>query len=274
VSSSAASPITLEEARRAIETGTGAGIRVAVIDSGIEVGHPDLAGLELADDIAVENDGLNLATVPGGGVDVFGHGTAIAGIVRPLAPDARIGSFRVLNERLGGKTATIREGVRQAIDRGYHILNCSFGCRGDVKFIMHYKEWIDEAYLKGIHVVSACNNFDFTVPEWPGYFPSVITVNMGRAKGLDFYYQRGHLVEFVAAGDNVAVPWIGGTQKTVTGSSYAAPHVAAILARLLSVYPDLPPLEAKALLHRLAEPYADHVAGNNVPWELRARQRA
>lgn len=257
--------VTVEEARRAIAEGTGEGIRIAVIDSGIEIDHPALAGLELADDVAVESDGLNLTVVDGGGSDVFGHGTAIAGIIRPVAPRARIGSFRVLNERLGGKTATIREGVRQAIDRGYHILNCSFGCRGDVKFIMHYKEWIDEAYLSGIHIVAACNNFDFSVPEWPGYFPSVITVNMGRVEGASFFYQRGYLVEFVAAGQNVEVPWMGGTHKNVTGSSYAAPHMAALLARLLSVYPDLPPLEAKALLHRLAEPYRPEIAADNVP---------
>jgi subtilisin family serine protease len=258
--------LTLEEARAAIRDGTGEGVKVAVIDSGIEVAHPALEGLRLADDLAVEvgSDGMQLSVVPGGGRDVYGHGTAIAGIVRRVAPAAALGSFRVLNERLGGKTATIREGVRQAIDAGYHVLNCSFGCRGDVKFIMHYKEWIDEAYLRGIHVVSACNNFDFSVPEWPGYFPSVITVNMGRVAGLDFYYQRGHLVEFVAAGQSVEVAWMGGTHKNVTGSSYAAPHMAALLARLLSVFPELPPLEAKALLHRLAEPYRAEVAADNV----------
>jgi subtilisin family serine protease len=262
--------ISMQEARQAIAEGSGEGVRIAIIDSGVELDHSALAGLELADDIAVENDGLNLTTVAGEGRDVFGHGTAIAGIIRPLAPAARLGSFRVLNERLGGKTATIREGVRQAIDRGYNILNCSFGCRGDVKFIMHYKEWIDEAYLKGIHIVSACNNFDFNVPEWPGYFPSVITVNMGRVEGASFYYQRGHLVEFVAAGHGVEVPWLGGTYKNVTGSSYAAPHMAAMLARLLSVYPELPPLEAKALLHRLADPYTDEIAASNVPRAPRA----
>lgn len=256
--------LSLEEVGRAIGEGTGDGVRIAVIDSGVEVGHPGLAGLELADDLAVESDGMNISVVPGGGRDVYGHGTAIAGILRRVAPGAAIGSFRVLNERLGGKTAGIREGVRQAIDAGYHILNCSFGCRGDVKFIMHYKEWIDEAYLKGIHVVSACNNFDFSVPEWPGHFPSVITVNMGRVEGLEFYYRRGHLVEFVAPGQSVEVAWMGGAHKNVTGSSYAAPHVAALLARLLSVFPELPPLEAKALLHRLARPYSADIAADNV----------
>lgn len=241
-------------ARAAIQSGTGEGIKIAVIDSGIELSHPQLEGLVLADDVAVSSDGMLVQVGQGDGRDVFGHGTAIASILRRGAPRAAIGSFRVLNERLGARTATIREGVRQAIDRGYHILNCSFGCRGEVEYVMQYKEWIDEAYLKGIHVVAACNNFDFSVPEWPGYFSSVITVNMARATDLSLFYGRGHLVEFAAAGENIEVAWMGGARKTVTGSSYAAPHVSALLARLLSAYPDLPPLEAKALLHRIAQP--------------------
>lgn len=175
--------IRLEDAQRALAEGTGEGVRIAVIDTGIEVDHPDLEGLRLVDDIAIRNTGLSLSVVPGGGKDLYGHGTAIAQIIRAIAPRASIGSIRVLNEQLGGKTATVREGVRQALDRGYHILNCSFGCRGDAQFVMHYKEWIDEAYVKGVHVISACNNHDFNICEWPAYFPTVITVNMeiGRA---------------------------------------------------------------------------------------------
>lgn len=256
--------IQAEAAIAAIRDGTGRGVRVAIVDSGVETSHPDLRGLELDDDVAVSSDGLLVRAEPGEGRDVFGHGTAIAGILRRLAPDVRIGSFRVLNERLGGRTAIIREGVRQAIDRGYQILNCSFGCRGEAQFVMQYKEWIDEVYLKGIHVVAACNNFDFSEPEWPGYFPSVITVNMARTTGLNLFYKPGHLVEFAAAGENVQVAWMDGARKTVTGSSYAAPAVSAMLARLLSAYPDLPPLEAKALLHRIAAPLSEDVVAGNV----------
>jgi subtilisin family serine protease len=257
-------PISPDEARDALERGTGAGVRLAIIDSGVEVGHPNLAGLELADDVAIANDGVRLTAVPGEGRDVYGHGTAIASIVKRIAPDVTLGSFRVLDAGLGSRTAIIREGVRQAIDRGYQILNCSFGCRGEAKYVMQYKDWVDESYLKRIHVIAACNNFDVTVPEWPGHFPTVITVNMARTAGLAFFYSAGNLVEFAAAGDRVEVAWKGGEQKTVTGSSYAAPHVAGLLARLLSVHPDVSPLEAKALLHRIAEPLRNDVAGSNV----------
>jgi subtilisin family serine protease len=256
--------LSLEEARDALAHGTGTGVKIAVIDSGIEVAHPDLSGLSLADDVAFERDELQLRMVPGDGRDVFGHGTAIASILRTVAPDVTIGSFRVLDGQLASRTAVIQEGVRQAIDRGYHILNCSFGCRGEAQYLMPYKEWVDEAYLKGIHTVAACNNFDFSVREWPGHFPTVITVNMARTTGLTFYYARGNLVEFAAAGESVEVAWMDAARKNVTGSSYAAPVVAGLLARLLSCHPALPPLEAKALMHRIAESFHKDVAASNV----------
>ncbi|HEV7866376.1 MAG TPA: S8 family serine peptidase, partial [Chthoniobacteraceae bacterium] len=239
--------ITPEEAWAAIQRGRGKGVRIAVLDSGIEADHPDLGGLELVDDIAVVEDGMKLKVVPGGGRDLFGHGTAVAGILRAAAPEAEIGSIRVLGESLSARTAIILEGARQAIERGYHILNCSLGC-GVPEHVLKYKSWVDEAYLKGVHVVAACNNQDSGRPEWPGFFTSVITVNMARTEeNGHVFYKPGHLVEFAARGVDVDVPWSGGGTKKVTGSSFAAPRVAGMLACLLSEVPRIPPLQAKAL---------------------------
>jgi subtilisin family serine protease len=254
----------MEEARRALEKGTGKGVKIAVIDSGIEVDHPDLPGLSLVDDLHVIDAGVQIEVKPGDGSDVYGHGTAVTGVIRRIAPDAQIGSIRVLGANLGSRTVIIREGVRQAIDRGYHVLNCSFGC-GLKDHIFQYKEWIDEAYLKGIHVVSACNNYDFTTPEWPGYFPSVVTTNMARFdEDHTFFYKPGHLVEFAARGVDVTLPWNGHARKEVTGSSFAAPIMSALLARLISEMPNLAPLEAKSILHRLAIPWRAEVTAPNV----------
>src|SRR6266436_4368436 len=258
------SPLRLDEARRALESGTGKGVRIAVIDSGIEVDHPQLAGINLIDDLHIVEAGVQIEVKAGDGSDLFGHGTAIAGIIRRLAPDAEIGSIRVLGENLASRTVIIREGVRQAIDRGYHILNCSFGC-GLPEHIFQYKEWIDEAYLKGIHIVSACNNYDFTTPEWPGYFPSVVTVNMARSEDdHSFFYKPGHLVEFAARGVDVTLPWNHHSTKEVTGSSFAAPIMSALLARLISEMPGLAPLEAKSILHRLALPWRSDLTAPNI----------
>lgn len=257
-----------EWAGASLGRGTGRAIKVAVIDSGVEATHPMLAGLALADDVAIVSDGLQLATQPGGGTDVFGHGTAVAGIVHELAPEALVGSFRVLDGNCGSKSAVICEGVRQALDRGYHIVNCSFGC-GVLEHVHQYKAWVDEAYLKGVHVVAACNNVDFTRPEWPAFFASVIAVNMARTEEPNcFWYKRGNLVEFAARGVNVEVAWRDGRVKSVTGSSFAAPRVAGMLARLLSESPGLSPTEVKALLHRVARPWTRDVIGPNVTYTV------
>ena len=246
---------TLEDARSFLRQGRGRNIKIAVLDSGIEAGHPLLSGVELADDLAIVEEGFQIATVPGEGRDVFGHGTAIASVLRQVAPEAQIGSFRVLGEHLRSRTLIIREGVRQALERGYHILNCSFGC-GREDQVLLYKDWIDEAYVQGRHIVAACNNQDFMKREWPGHFPTVVTVNFTRCEDAEVFFCRlGHLVEFSARGHDLEVAWKGGGKKKVTGSSFAAPHVTGLLARLLSCCPTLSPVQAKALLHQPAEPW-------------------
>ncbi|PTY01403.1 alkaline serine protease [Verrucomicrobia bacterium LW23] len=244
----------MEDARQALADGRGKGVRIAVLDSGIELGHPALAGLELSDDLAIVEHNFRLTTSAGEGRDLYGHGTAIAGLIRELAPEATLGSIRVLGERLYSRSAIIQEGARQAMERGYHILNCSFGC-GIEDHVLLYKSWVDEAYLRDVHIVAACNNMDFETQEWPGFFPSVLTVNaVATDDPAAFYFRRRHMVEFAAQGIEVDVPWAGASTKKVTGSSYAAPRITALLARLLSCFPELSSQEAKALLHRLAQP--------------------
>ena len=255
--------IQLQEAERAIAEGTGRGIKIAVIDSGIEPSHPMLAGIKLAEDIAIVDDEVKLDVVGSDG-DVFGHGTAVSGIIKELAPEAEIGSIRVLGRNNSSRTAIIQLGAQEALSRGYQILNCSFGCAVEAQ-VLAYKSWVDEAYLKGVHVVAACNNDDFRTPEWPAFFPSVLAVNMARTDDESiFYYMRGTLVEFAARGVDVNVAWRDGGKKLVTGSSFATPRISALLARLLSVYPDLSPLQAKSILQAIAKPWAGDVAAANV----------
>ena len=255
--------ITPEEAAAAIRRGRGRGVRIAILDSGVETSHPALAGLKVVDDIAVVEDGMKLQIVSGEGRDLYGHGTAVAGIIHEAAPEAEIGSFRVLGESLSARTAIVLEGARQAIERGYHILNCCLGC-SIPEHVLKYKSWVDEAYLRGAHVVAACNNHDFARPEWPGFFTSVLTVNMARTeRDGEVFYKPGQLVEFAARGIDVDVPWCDGQRKKVTGSSFAAPRVAGMLACLLSEVPRLSPVEAKALFHRLALPWTRDLLAPN-----------
>jgi subtilisin family serine protease len=246
-----------EAASAAIGTATGKGVRIAVIDSGIDTTHPALSKLKISENTTIiEQDGRIqvIADSPG---DAYGHGTAVAGIIHEVAPEAEIGSFRVLDARNLSRTAIIAHGVRLAIRRGYHILNCSFGCRGSVRFIMQHKEWIDEAFLHGVHVVAACNNFDIHEPEWPGHFTSVVAVSMARTDSAYFFHRDGCMVSFAAKGEEIEVPWVGGGTKIDTGSSFAAPRVTGYLARLLSLAPGMPPAHAQDLLQRIALPLCE-----------------
>ena len=261
--------ISLEEARSAITSGKGKGVRIAVLDSGIEASHPGLHGLKLADDLSFVSDGDTVRVDAGAGVDINGHGTGIAGIIRALAPEARIASFRVLRMGLFDLTSKrdiIQRAAFEAIDRRYQILNCSFGCRGEKEFIMEFKDWVDEAYVKGVHVISACSNRDFTEREWPAYFPTVVTVDkMSIAQDDRFFYRPGNLVEFVAKGQYSDLLWLDGQKKSGFGTSFAAPVATALLARLISVYPGLSPLAAKELLRLVAEPWHRAPKGTGAP---------
>src|SRR5437667_7437887 len=99
-------PFRLDEARRALEKGTGKGVRIAVIDSGVEIDHPALPGLTLLDDLHVIDAGVQIEVKPGDGTDIYGHGTAVTGVIRRIAPDAQIGSIRVL-----GAVTSARHGM-------------------------------------------------------------------------------------------------------------------------------------------------------------------
>jgi subtilisin len=244
--------VSLEEARASLTHGTGAGVRIALLDSGIELSHPALAGLRVEEDLAVVETEQGIRLESGGGTDVFGHGTAVASILHRQAPGASIGSFRVLGPNLRSRTTLICHAARAAIERGYHILSCSFGSSRE-DHVLLYKSWVDRAYRAGRHVVAAAANPDALHREWPAHFTSVVAVTF--ASGLrpgEVVHRPGEIIEFAALGEDVSVAWLNGSLKQVTGSSFAVPHVVAILARLLSRHPGMDPPLAAALLRRLA----------------------
>ena len=245
--------ITPAEARSAIAHGDGHGVRIAVLDSGIEITHPDFMGRSLSDDINFESSPAS-SPQPGNGVDRYGHGTALAGILWKVAPGAEIGSFRVLGPNLNARTAAVACAAQEAISRGYHILNCSFACMlpGHLPI---YKDWVDRAALAGIHVVAAGTRNASRNPEWPAHFTSVLGVDCHAAPRTPLQLARNGegIVEFSAQGENVRVPWRDSSHRTMTGSSFAAAHLSGLLARLLSVHPLRDVHLVKALLRQVAD---------------------
>ncbi len=233
------------EIASALATGTGSGLRIAVLDSGIEIAHPDFAGRTLSDDLIVELDNFT----PAHGADPYGHGTAIAGIIWEVAPRAEIGSFRVLGPDLKSRSALVSRAAQKAIDLGYHIINCSFAC-GIPSHLALYKTWVDRAALGGQSIVAASSSHDSNHPEWPAHFPSVIAVDCALSEKLS--HRSGSLIEFSAPASERRVPWRDGSHRSMTGSSFAAAHVSGLLARLLSARASHDALLTKALLRQFA----------------------
>jgi subtilisin family serine protease len=238
--------ISPEQAADAMERGDGRSVRIAVLDSGIESSHPNFSGRRLYDDLVPEANG-NIGA--GKGEDLYGHGTAIAGIIWKLAPKAEIGSFRVLGSSLSARTAHVSVAARRCISLGYKILNCSFGC-GISGHLPLYKEWVDNALLSGVHVVAASGSPE--VSEWPAHLSSVLGVDCALSNEGGLRYLPGRMVEFAAPAAEVRVPWKHGGHRVMTGSSFAAAWLSGMLARLLSVYPEIDPFLAKSLLRRVA----------------------
>ncbi len=236
----------VEQTREALARGDGSGVRIAILDSGIEIAHPDFAGKKILCDRVFE-DGRN---GDGTGEDLYGHGTAIAGIIWDLAPKAEIGSFRVLGPNLKSRTTLVSAAATDAIKQGFQILNCSFSCSipGHVGI---FKTWIDEAWKARVHVVGASGSHQ--TPEWPAHFTSVLGVDTARDSGVHpIHAIPGGMIEFGVPGTDRRVAWKNGGHRVMSGSSFAAAHLTGLLARLLSVYPKLDPQEAKAALRELA----------------------
>jgi subtilisin len=226
---------------------TGKGIRVAVIDSGVEAEHPAVKGV--AGYVSVEG--------PAGGVfnegphdDAFGHGTACAGIIRSLAPECELYSVRVLGPYLRGRGHVFARGLEWAIENGMQVCNLSLGSTSRELFGPLY-EIADAAYFRNVPLVTAANNVP--IPTAPSLYASVLSVAAHDLKDPELiYYNPQPPVEFGAAGIDVRVAWKGGTWITATGNSFAAPHVTGLVARILAKHPGLTVFQLKAILRALA----------------------
>lgn len=226
---------------------TGAGVRVAVIDSGIDAGHPALGGAIDADaGVDIQLAEGEVVETPGPHDDVFGHGTACAGIIHSLAPQARITSVRVLGPRLSGRSEVFLAGLAWAVNHRFDVINLSLGTRRR-DWALAFYELCDEAYFRGCFVVTAANNVQRA--SFPSLYASVTSVACNLSSDpWRFHYNPEPPTEFLARGIDVEVPWRGGGYIRSTGNSYAAPHIAGLAALIRSKHPRVTPMQLKTVL--------------------------
>jgi len=230
----------------AFEGATGKGVRVCILDSGVEASHPAVGELESAVAISIGDEDEVVAVDDTEG-DVSGHGTACAGIVRQLAPEASISSVRILGANFTGSGNVLLGGLRYAIEQGFDVINMSLSTtKKPFASILH--ELADNAYFRRTVLVASAHNMP--VESYPWRFSSVISVGSHEEPDpLAFFYNPSPPVEFFGRGVNVEVPWVGGRTLTVSGNSFATPHISSICALLLSKHPELTPFQLKSALH-------------------------
>ncbi len=227
----------------------GRGVCVAVIDSGIEYDHPALEG-SVKGGVAVEydetaelNHRLEPEPLP---QDMSGHGTACAGIIHSLAPAAEIYSVRVLGRDMRGRGIQFAAGLDWAIDNGMNVVNMSLSTSKQEYYALLH-ELADDAYFKNLVLVSAVNNIPS--PSYPSLYSSVISVAAHAVQDpFTFYYNPSPPVEFGAPGIDVHVAWSEKQYLTCTGNSFAAPHIAGIVALIRAKHPELTPFQIKTVL--------------------------
>ncbi|MGX6607157.1 S8 family serine peptidase [Micromonosporaceae bacterium Da 78-11] len=221
-------------------TSTGAGVTVAVLDTGVDAANPDLAGQVLpgADLVDGEGDARD---------DSYGHGTHVAGAVAAhtgnglgissVAPDAKILPVRILDAHGSGYMSTAATGIVYAADHGADVINMSISSRSPETAVTNA---IAYARSKGVVVVAAAGNERGlgSPVSYPGADPGVIAVAATDSNDtVASYSTRGGYVDVAAPGTNIlsTYPVTKGYEFAfMSGTSMAAPHVAAVAALLKS----------------------------------------
>jgi thermitase len=205
-----------------------AAIKVAVLDSGINRDHPDLAGKVLT------NVNFSLSPLP----DVAGHGTAVAGIiaattnngvgVASLGYNTMLLNVKVIDDDSTALYSAIIDGILWAADNGAQVINLSVGGTGPS---VAMEDAVNYAWSKGIVVAAAAGNSGNSDPIYPAYYSKAIAVAATDiTDSLIGYSNRGTWVDIAAPGGSIwsTTAWNGYAYQG--GTSMAAPHVAALAA--------------------------------------------
>ena len=266
-----------------------ANITVAVVDSGVDLNHPQLAplllpGRDLVDWGPNPNPPGALWVLEGdfAGVDndpqdEVGHGTHVAGTISCLSNDGvevagvtwqcRLLPVRVLARARNivtgqvkgtGSSADIAAGITWAVDHGAQVINLSLGGSGDTAV---ERNAVAYAISRGVVVVAAMGNDGTNNPSYPAAYPDVIAV--GAVNATDqraAFSQTGPHIDVVAPGVNVLSTYWDDTYNFLDGTSMASPHVAGVAALILSCNSTIPASQVGQIIRDTARPLRDNPA--------------
>src|SRR6266545_3355981 len=189
------SPLTEVTSEWAWGGADGSGVRVCVLDSGVEGEHPLVGGLDRSLEVAANAQG-DLTIVETEQRDLAGHGTACASVIRSIAPGVSLTSVRVLTDGKHGSGAALLSGLGWAIDQGYDIINMSLSTT-KTQFCLALHELSDRAYFRRCLLVASAHNMPVRSFPWP--FASVISVaSHNEPDPMTYYSNPSPPVEFYA----------------------------------------------------------------------------
>jgi subtilisin family serine protease len=210
----------------------GEGIKVALLDTGINLKHPDLV-----DNIYGGYNAIDPRKAP---VDTYGHGTHVAGIIAGVdneigvigvAPRANLYAVKVLDVN-SGYISDVIDGLQWCIDNQMQVINMSVGLLEDVE---SFHEAITKAYEQGIVLIAASGNSGENSVIYPAKYSEVIAVGASDFNNqIPYWSSQGPEVDIVAPGLDIYSTFLGVTYRELIGTSMACPHVAGTAALILS----------------------------------------
>jgi len=240
---------------------TGHGIKVGVIDTGIDFNHPDLRHSI--------SRGINLLARSMLPHDDNGHGTHIAGTIAAanqlhgmvgVAPRAIIHPVKAFDHNGSAYVSDIILGIEWCIRNRMDIINMSFGMKTRSRALLAA---VRKAWRSNIVIVaSSGNDAKRKAIDYPARFPQTISVGATtRMRRIAKFSNRGSLIDIFAPGDNIFSSWLRGKYNEMSGTSMATSHVSGAIALLLAYRPGLKPAEIKEILRRSTIP----LRGKYVP---------
>ncbi|MEI6424186.1 MAG: S8 family peptidase [Lentisphaerota bacterium] len=203
-------------------------MKVAIIDTGMDYTHPDLA--------AHYAGGYNAIVSTATPLDDHGHGTHVSGTIGAIkdsvgvvgiAPNARLYAVKVLDAKGSGSYSNIVDGIQWAVDNKIQVINMSLGGGSGTPALQKVMEAADKA---GVTIVCAAGN-DSGPVNYPAKYPQSIAVSASDSSDkLASFSSRGAEIAFIAPGVNVPSTYKGSAYKTMSGTSMASPHVAGLAA--------------------------------------------
>ncbi len=244
---------------------TGEGVVVAVIDTGIDLTHPEFTGRILENSYNSHTNKIGINYVQ----DDYGHGTHVTGIIAAsqdyndedvcgVAPDASILTIKANIPEAPNyfETASLLRAINYATENGAHIINMSLGRHywwGGPNELEH--SVIKNAVDSGVTVICSAGNDGSNHAGYPAAYPETIAVSaiMQYNYSFDSWYSNyGPEIDISAPGTDIYSTENGGGYTYKTGTSMASPNVAGVAALVKSLNPDLTPLELREILCKTA----------------------